>query len=214
MAAYTIGLDLGQAQDYSALAVVEHLTALPPGYSRANYAETPHLERIPHGSITQHHVRYLKKWPLGTSYPQVVDETAEILRHPRHRYHANTSFRFDATGVGRAVKDLFWEKYRAGEMNQNTYRAITITSTIKRNMGDAVVVPLQRGRLKIATGLLLGDVLERELASFRQKVSASGNTTYDTDDKDGHGDLATALMLAMLYLQNISDLRLVDHDEQ
>ena len=50
---YLIGLDLGQARDYSALAVVER-------------AREPH----PDGGgrlVSRYAVRHLRRWPLGTS---------------------------------------------------------------------------------------------------------------------------------------------------
>jgi hypothetical protein len=57
---FYIGLDLGQSADYSALAIVEE-------------AE---------GSGTDDgvlYVRYLKRWPLRTPYPQIADDVAEIM---------------------------------------------------------------------------------------------------------------------------------------
>ncbi len=48
---YTVGLDLGQAKDYTALCVLER-----------------------HGEAEQavFHARHLERFPLGTSYPAIV----------------------------------------------------------------------------------------------------------------------------------------------
>ena len=82
--AYAVGLDLGQAQDYSALAVVEHA-----GRSR----DRPLL------------VRHLHRWPLGTAYPAIVADVAATLAAPP--LPAGAVLAIDRTGVGRAVFDLF-----------------------------------------------------------------------------------------------------------
>src|SRR5438105_473244 len=55
---FVAGLDLGQATDPTALAVVER--------TRAD-ADHPR---------PQHSLRYLKRWPLKTPYPEIVGETA------------------------------------------------------------------------------------------------------------------------------------------
>src|SRR5262249_51486770 len=59
---YCIGLDLGQSQDYSALAVVE-------------------TNRRPDGELL-HGVRFLKRWPLGTRYTKIVRQVCELCERP------------------------------------------------------------------------------------------------------------------------------------
>ncbi|CAN5484107.1 hypothetical protein BH20ACI3_BH20ACI3_39740 [soil metagenome] len=82
-ARYFVGLDLGQARDYSALAVLE-------------------VEGF--GLHTILRVRHLQRWKLGTSYPQICDETCILL----HRAPLQSApLIVDATGVGRPVVDLF-----------------------------------------------------------------------------------------------------------
>lgn len=208
MASYTFGLDLGQAQDYSALVVVEHVEVLPPGMSLeqaealgrgfpTTVAETRH----------EFEVRVARRWPLGTAYPVVVDDVAEMLRSAAfvgenysswsgRQGHASL-VRVDATGVGRAVMDLFDERYRRGETLGAEIRRVTIDAKIKQDLGSAVLVALQRDRLHVAKGLQLASVLEQELTLFRRGFTSTGRTTFDTKRVDGHGDLATALMLAI-----------------
>ena len=59
---HLFGLDLGQAQDYTALAVAQQtMHPAQPRFIRA-YA-----------------FRHLQRWPLGTSYPQIVADVAGML---------------------------------------------------------------------------------------------------------------------------------------
>src|SRR5262245_10585088 len=90
---YVVGLDLGQAQDYSALCVVERSEKYPPG------TLYPEVTR----KVGHYGVRHLKRWQLGTSYPEIVrDVKALLLRPPL----LGCRLAVDATGVGRAVVDL------------------------------------------------------------------------------------------------------------
>lgn len=199
---YMVGLDLGQTTDYSALAVVERVLVLPTGIGSEHYHRR---EGGPTAPVlrTELRVRHLQRWDLGTPYPSVVVDVAALMRTDQL---AQSWLSYDATGVGRAVKDLFWEAYQAGDMGFNTPLPVTITggehttgdTVPKRNLIAAVQVPLQQGLLKIPPGLPLGDVLERELTGFRMKLSQSGRDTYDIGRKAGagHGDLVIALALA------------------
>ena len=83
---YFLGLDLGQAADWSALAVLER--------SRAQQGQ----------HAWQFGCRGLKRWPLGTSYPAIVDDVAELVDKPPLRY---AHLVIDGTGVGRPVVDMF-----------------------------------------------------------------------------------------------------------
>ena len=82
--AYVAGLDLGQSQDFSALAIVEHA-----GRDR----ERPML------------VRHLQRWPLGTRYPAVVEDVAALLA--RSPLAGAVRLAIDKTGVGAGIVDLF-----------------------------------------------------------------------------------------------------------
>src|SRR5262249_20435989 len=88
MSEYYVGLDLGQAQDYSALSVIERTERadLLGGRLPAHYAG-----------------RHLKGWKHGTSYPAIVKETVALLARPPM---PGSQLIVDATGVGRAVVDL------------------------------------------------------------------------------------------------------------
>src|SRR5262245_7630076 len=82
---HLFGLDLGQAQDYTALAVAEQ--TVRPGEPR---------------SILAYAFRHLQRWPLATSYPQIVADVAGMLAKV-----PGAELVVDATGCGRPVLDMF-----------------------------------------------------------------------------------------------------------
>lgn len=192
MSVYTVGLDLGQSQDFSALAVVEHVWALPPGVS----VETRFTSDV--NWHHEFHVRALKRWPLGTSYVSVAEDVSSLMTSADLRDCATLIY--DATGVGRAVGDLLNERARRRELGTAWPHPLTITAPIKEDLVSTLTVALQRGRLKMAPGLPLGEQLMSELQQFEQKIRQNGSTAYEFNRKgEGHGDLAFALLVALRW---------------
>jgi hypothetical protein len=192
---FYVGLDLGQSNDYTALAVVEKTKAGETG-------DAPDL-----------HLRYLERYPLRTPYPEMVARVAALVEDPQlrsthldrflgHRVLEKPELLVDATGVGRPVVDLFNERGLR-------YKAITITggNTVtgvaggygvpKRDLIGALEVPFHSGRLKVAAGLRLWETLRAELQTFRRKVSlTTGADTYEHWRESDHDDLVLAAALA------------------
>lgn len=185
MASFTVGLDLGQANDYSALAVVEHVWRYAP--NSTNGVRIRHFEVVA-----------LRRWDLGTPYPKIVQDVADGMVSGGLREQG--VLLFDATGVGRAIGDLFNEQWHAGRMGAYPPIPVTFTQELKADMVSNVLVAAQRGRLHIASRLPLASVLEDELTRFRQKIRATGSTSIEYGGgTEGHGDLATALFLALRW---------------
>src|SRR4051794_17471212 len=102
---YYTGLDLGQAQDPTALAVLEKTPLKPPD---------------PSGRLLfTYACRHLQRWPLGTSYPEVVAAVGKMFSQPPLK---GSVLVVDGTGVGRAVVDMF----RQARLVRNLH-AVTIT---------------------------------------------------------------------------------------
>jgi hypothetical protein len=128
---YYLGLDLGQARDYSALTIIEE--QLYVGEAWANdvlYAQdyerglsagwvspaaiTPHQARLALKLSGQYGrpaevplaVRHLERFELGTKYTDVVQKVAEIARS-EHLRNMPAVLLVDKTGVGAAVLDSF-----------------------------------------------------------------------------------------------------------
>lgn len=211
---YAVGLDLGQAKDYSALAVVEHVDRLPAGFSLAGFWER--VDRVRAGLqgpevlpvlSRELRVRHLQRWPLGTPYDVIVDDVAALVSRPEL---SGSRFFFDRSGVGRPVGDLLWTAYGRGQLGATQPHGRTITGaerssasgTAKRDLIAALELPLQQGRFKIPHGLPLADVLERELLTFKMRLTAkTGREVFDVERRpgEGHGDLVIATALACVH---------------
>lgn len=233
MRSLAVGLDLGKLQDFSALAVVERLLVLPPGWSLHRYWEIrEELEvhrrsrhrglwesaqrRLPE-LVTEWHVVHLQRWEIGTPYHGVVADVGRLMGAEQL---AGAWLYVDDTGVGSGVMELFTQAYLMGRLGGNPPVGVTITggqsasgwNVPKRDLISAVQVPLQQGRLRIAAGLPLGEVLERELTSFRMKLSQAGHDTYDVQRRDGegHGDLVIGLSLAVYGSAAVPSPRIIE----
>ncbi len=157
-----MGIDLGQAQDYTALCIVEKL-------------KTAEGEN-------QYHLRHLERLLLGTPYPTVVKRILELM-YTEPLKTQEVYIVVDSTGVGRPVVDL---------MRQSGLRPIAVTITggnqvteddngykvPKRDLVSTLQVLIQSGRLKIAEGLPQARTLIQELLNFRVKISINDHDTY------------------------------------
>src|SRR5215475_6559412 len=79
MDGFVLGLDLGQAQDYTGLVTIEQAG------QRFDAVD-------------------IRRYPLGTPYPAIVEDVCAILARPLMR---DAALVVDATGVGRPVVDMF-----------------------------------------------------------------------------------------------------------
>src|SRR5918995_5579023 len=136
---YYVGLDLGQAQDYTALAVLEQQlwtgpevdwndvgvffpegiesggwvspSVVGPLYGERILAVNAHYLKGPLAADSPLFVRHLMRYPLGTKYGEIVASVRSLLsREPFRRRIRRTSLLADKTGVGAAVIDSFYEK--------------------------------------------------------------------------------------------------------
>lgn len=219
MANYSIGLDLGQARDHSALVVTERVQRIVPRVagldSAYEYRERPDdaYEYRGRAVLDEHHVRHIQRWALGTPYPAVVDDVAALMTEPA--FEGRAQLVLDATGVGGAVADLFVAAYRAGRLGELWPRRVTLTagfsvekpkgglnaSTWTVHKGDLVarlVVLFERQRLKLPLGLPEAETLVRELRAFTLKQSQrTGNLRFEAARESDHDDLVIALALAV-----------------
>lgn len=175
-----IGLDLGQRQDYTALAGVQKLQHLddPPVYQ----------------------VRRLKRW-REEPYTAIRDEL--LARLPVWELTGQDRLVVDATGVGVAVTDIFREAKFPTKLE-----AITITAGFnstrvpggwhvpKRDLIAVVAVLLEQRRITVADGLPESQTLKAELGNFRTKITAAGNDTFAAWREADHDDLVLAVALA------------------
>jgi hypothetical protein len=193
---FFIGLDLGQARDYTAAAIVER-------------RETVLNERDPvtwqWRRRTDYRVRWASRLPLGTSYHEVVERVGHITRNPELA-GLRPALVVDATGVGTGVVELL----RRARLGCNLV-PVTITGGIKPRQEDGMwLVPqkdlivgvqlmLEAGELAIAEGLEEGQTLVKELRGMRVKINVAGHESYEAWREGTHDDLVLAVSLACWY---------------
>ncbi len=180
---YLLGLDLGQAADPSALAILEQ--TWPSVEPKASYAG-----------------RELRRWPLGSAYPQIVADVTDLVqRLPPGR----SVLVIDGTGCGRAVVDLFRASAIAAAVvpvlitagHAVSYDENGYFHVAKVQLVSVVQVLLGTRRLKFAKSLPLTPILEQELSTFTAKVTTAGNETFAADWRTGsHDDLVLGVALA------------------
>jgi len=109
-------LDLGQAADFTALAVLEAASA--------------------EGAERELRLRHLERYPLRTPYTAVADGVAALVERLRDLAPSGDEpdLLVDNTGVGRAVTDVLQSKGLR-------FRAVTLTGGSQVARGDAGEVP-------------------------------------------------------------------------
>ena len=221
---YLLGVDLGQAQDFTALCILECTThdtgrrervfSPPPpivsidGVSRV-MGSTTHDNTAP---VYEHHyaARHLERLPIGTPYPAQVARVKEIHDRLKDEGH-EVKLVVDQTGVGRPVVDMLTGV-------QLSPIAITITGgdsvpregrawrVPKRDLVSTVAVLLQSERLKIARGLKEAQTLTDELLAFKVSITTTGHDRYGNDvgmwRENPHDDLVLAVALAAWHGEN------------
>ncbi len=215
---FFVGVDLGQAQDYTAIAVVERIPAKEgPDGRPAGLVEQGTRSRTPIGSIL--HVRHLERLPLGMPYAGQAEHIRDLLRADELQTVRGTATLWggllvsdrtktapgvavDATGVGRPACEML----RAHGLS---FDAITITAgethtyvdgfhrVPKRDLIAALQVSMESGWLRIAAGLELAETLRSELLNFRMKVNINtGHDSYEAWREGDHDDLVLATAMA------------------
>ena len=206
MPEFFAGLDLGQAHDYTALAIAE-VVAVPTGELEpipGSHVVDPDGRSRPvtHEKTAQRYdLRYLHRFPLNTPYPDIVAAVAALLgREPLGG--ADVTLALDFTGVGRPIFDLFAKARLRGTLVPVTIHGGDAASrdgrgwrVPKRELISATQVLLQTGRLRIAPALAEAETLVRELADYRVKISASGHDSYDAREGQ-HDDVVLTVALA------------------
>ena len=185
---FYVGLDLGQARDYTAIVVAEKLPlegAGPNGHGSEDY---------------ELHIRHMERFK-DVSYPGIVTRMLGLMETPPLRN--NAALAVDATGVGAAVVDML-------RRSSLVFDAVTITGgstetrsdwysyrVPQRDLVSTLQVLLQQGRLKIAAGLEHAGTLRAELLNFRVKINAvTAHDSYEAWREGDHDDLVFSACLA------------------
>jgi hypothetical protein len=191
MSQITLGVDIGQANDPTAIVVLD-----------SDYTRPSDRQERPQRF---HVVRSIDRVPLGTPYPLVVNRVASVAEQAS--LYGPVITVVDATGVGRAVVDLL------RQATSLPIRAVTITAgsqatddgpyslrVPKRDLISALEVAMQTRRLGVASGVRLAEDLRDELRNFTFAISDRGHDTYEAAS-GRHDDLVLALALAVWHAE-------------
>jgi len=178
-----LGLDLGQAQDHTALALVE-------------WEQPPDGDRV-------YRLRHLERLPLGTGYPAITAHVKELME--TDELADRTALVVDATGVGRGVVDFLRHAglspvpVNVHGGRESTVDGLGYHNVPKRLLVGVAQVLLQDRRLRFAAALPMVKVLEDELLKFEVKITESGTDVYGAWREGAHDDLVFALCLGVWY---------------
>jgi hypothetical protein len=195
---YATGVDVGQKNDPSCLAVIERRQLYVPDGRYSN-------EPIEHGE-PEYWLRYAQRLPLNMPYPaqgfwiaQKVLSRAEL---------ADAWMLVDITGVGRAAVDA-WRAdlpnikgvmLTAGNAVERRGRDLHISKSILIQEMQAV---LHYGKLKIPNSIPERDVIARECADFEIHYTATGALQWNARS-GSHDDTVIAIALALYGAQHLA----------
>lgn len=216
MPEYIIGVDLGQANDYTAICVLQRDTRetgrtvqrLAGSWEGFTTVTRPQTE-------STYQVRHLDRLPLGTPYPEQVETVSSVLERIRQHQAENASpwqsdpkprpprLIVDQTGVGRPVVDMLRAAGHKG-LTAVTIHGGDATSregrdyrVPKRELVSVVQVLLQTDRLAVAASLPHAQTLTKEMLAFKVTFSQTGHDSYGNDWRESpHDDLVLAVALA------------------
>jgi len=194
---FTLGIDIGQTSDFTAVVYAERLIMMEPNNTGITTTYKP---------VYVFHIGLLYRWPLNTAYFQIVKDVHEILFDSGH---PEAHLALDATGVGQEVATLFLEAHVANKLGKRRPSPYKITAgagpDLFRN-GYAMVGKIelvgviqryqQAGLLHISPHLELAPVIKAEMKNFQATISPGGHETMAARTGT-HDDLLQALSLAM-----------------
>lgn len=184
---FYMGLDLGEAQDYSAVSLVELV-----------------------GTPTQgtYDVSLYQRLARGHGFEEIMNYVVALYRrvnrqisHERGSYYASAcDLVCDATGLGapiveelgrRGIKNLIPVVITGGEKSRRTGKNWHVA---KLEIAGTLELLAEQKRLRFARGLPDADNLRLELTDFTRTVTSAGNQRFEGANE--HDDLIMSIGLA------------------
>ncbi len=208
MIKFFVGLDLGQAHDHSAVGILEQelkIADLPINQQR----DDPHMpisfKRIAPAIIDNTYLlRYLKRFPLGTPYPKIVEAVYELMQEAM-LYHYGQLI-VDKTGVGAPIVDmLIAKKLRpiavviTGGNDVVRVQGKREFHVPKADIVSALALLYHSKRIKMSGRLVEAKTLRKEMGDFSYKISRTGHTSYGAEGAGENDDLVLSVGIAAWY---------------
>jgi hypothetical protein len=217
---YSVGVDLGQANDFTAIAVLEKTIAPPETAMFSPVGESP-SNRLVEGSIVYDLV-YLKRPKLGTPYDTIAKRVADLVcgLEPQGAFGelGQVTLSVDGTGVGRGVVDMLDTEFkRRGTTSKSIprvdFRRVSVTgsqttlkrptrangywSVPKKDLVFPAVAAFQQGKIRIGK-VADREALVNELKNYRRTTNiATSNMAFEPWRESAHDDLLFAVCLAL-----------------
>ena len=193
LSTFTLGVDLGQSIDPTALALIERrVTATGKHESRPGHqVGATEWSPIVHIGFW---IRAVELVPLGTRYQNVTARVAERFNQASEL--GATDLVFDETGargVGDMIRAVVPDAYAVVLSGGESDNRITAHrwSVSKANMVSALLAAIETNDLKIADGLTDMDAFTAHLTDLRRKISSLGHMTFNARE-GAHDDYVTA----------------------
>ena len=193
---FFVGLDIGQAQDYTAMSVLERIVAEDKASARS-------ADDFPEAEKAVYHLRHIERAGLGTPYPRIVARVKELMESELLK--GDSFLVVDATGVGAPVVDLLRNEglnpvpviITSGD---SVTRGNWSYHVPKRDLVNVLQVLLQTGRLKIAQGVAETRTLVNELLNFKVRINLrTAHDSYESWREGAHDDIVLSVALACWF---------------
>lgn len=193
----TIGVDVGQKSDPTAIAVVQ--------------LEAQRRQSFATDWEWLHKVMFLRRIPLGTNYVDVADLVRQVVDGVRNRTESAVPTLFlDATGVGTPIVDalrrarveaslqpVYFTHGDRRVLRLDKHSHVPYVSLGKAWLVSRLQTLLQQRRILLPPSLTEADVLKDELLNYEIRVDENANDRYGAFKVGKHDDLVTALGLAV-----------------
>jgi hypothetical protein len=218
---YCVGVDLGQANDFTAIAVLEK-TIVPPRDAMFSPVGQHPGNRLVEGDVVFDLV-YLKRPKLGTPYDTIAKRVADMVceLEPQGAFGelGQVTLSVDGTGVGRGICDMLGTEFKrrgatSKAMPKVDFRRVSITgsntslkrptrtdgywSVPKHELIFPAVAAFQQGKIRIAKGVKDREALVNELRNYKRTTNiATGNMAFEPWREAAHDDVLLATCLAL-----------------
>jgi hypothetical protein len=196
----TVGVDLGQAADSTALAVLETQKTVQCFRYEGSSAIHEKLEAV------EHRLRDCERLPLGLSYPLQAEYLRSRLRGLPGGTDGKVDLVVDATGLGKPILDIL-------EAAGLQPIGVVITGGMEESQSGGRLwrVPKELLVNRVSASLHIGELvfpddledvggLKRELQDFQVSYTAAGHLTFAARP-GAHDDRVLALAVATWWAQ-------------
>jgi hypothetical protein len=202
---FILAADLGEVKDWSAYSILDERVSAKRQPDTSDLVLGMDGRRI---FSREYLLRYLKRPPMGTTYPMVVRQLRELISNPTLK--GNVDLVVDATGVGRPVIEMmqeeklnpipivitFGQSSREVTMGDDGYYRVPkvdIMSSLNVLFGSHRL--LYPPELPDSNGTNLIPVWLLEMEQFRMKQTKALNMTYEAWRETDHDDIVLSIAL-------------------